>query len=187
MTTATPISPLEWNFSQVFGERSPEEQVQDVDIISTIEFDKTGDYLATGDRGGRVVIFEKTDASISGRNSRKELEKLDNSTKKRPEYRYKTEFQSHEPEFDYLKSVEIEEKINKVRWCSSLNGSLFVLSTNDKTIKLWKVTENKVKQVREIDHDPHVSSENALLGQNSFVEQEHGISDTNGYRLEWST
>lgn len=32
-----------------------------VDIISAIEFDKTGDYLATGDRGGRVVIFERTD------------------------------------------------------------------------------------------------------------------------------
>ena len=24
--------------------------------------------------------------------------------------------QSHEPEFDYLKSLEIEEKINKIRW-----------------------------------------------------------------------
>ena len=32
-----------------------------VDIISTIEFDKSGDYLATGDRGGRVVLFERTD------------------------------------------------------------------------------------------------------------------------------
>ena len=31
------------------------------------------------------------------------------------EYRYTTEFQSHEPEFDYLKSLEIEEKINQVR------------------------------------------------------------------------
>ena len=31
------------------------------------------------------------------------------------EYRYLTEFQSHEPEFDYLKSLEIEEKINQVR------------------------------------------------------------------------
>lgn len=29
-------------------------------------------------------------------------------------HRYLTEFQSHEPEFDYLKSLEIEEKINKV-------------------------------------------------------------------------
>ena len=31
------------------------------------------------------------------------------------EYRYLTEFQSHEPEFDYLKSLEIEEKINQVQ------------------------------------------------------------------------
>ena len=32
-----------------------------VDIISAIEFDKTGEHLATGDRGGRVVLFERTD------------------------------------------------------------------------------------------------------------------------------
>ena len=52
--------------------------------------------------------------------------------------RYLTEFQSHEPEFDYLKSLEIEEKINQVRWCHSCNSQL-LLSTNDKTIKLWRV------------------------------------------------
>ena len=28
------------------------------DVISAIEFDKSGDYLAVGDRGGRIVIFE---------------------------------------------------------------------------------------------------------------------------------
>lgn len=33
-----------------------------VDIISAIEFDKSGEHLATGDRGGRVVLFERTDA-----------------------------------------------------------------------------------------------------------------------------
>ncbi|KAL4573469.1 hypothetical protein LXL04_020277 [Taraxacum kok-saghyz] len=32
-----------------------------VDVISAIEFDKAGDHLATGDRGGRVVLFERTD------------------------------------------------------------------------------------------------------------------------------
>ena len=32
-----------------------------MDIISAIEFDKSGDHLATGDRGGRVVLFERTD------------------------------------------------------------------------------------------------------------------------------
>ncbi|XP_025676272.2 uncharacterized protein [Arachis hypogaea] len=55
-----------------------------------------------------------------------------------PEFRYKTEFQSHEPEFDDLKSLEIEEKINKIKWCQTANGALFLLSTNDKTIKFWK-------------------------------------------------
>lgn len=42
-------------------------------------------------------------------------------------------------QFDYLKSLEIEEKINKIRWCQTANGAVFLLSTNDKTIKFWKV------------------------------------------------
>lgn len=58
--------------------------------------------------------------------------------------RYLTEFQSHEPEFDYLKSLEIEEKINQVRWCHSCNSQL-LLSTNDKTIKLWRVRRRSRK------------------------------------------
>ena len=34
------------------------------DIISTVEFDHTGDYLATGDKGGRVVLFERFEGVI---------------------------------------------------------------------------------------------------------------------------
>lgn len=29
------------------------------DIISAISFDKTGNFLASGDRAGRVVLFER--------------------------------------------------------------------------------------------------------------------------------
>jgi serine/threonine-protein phosphatase 2A regulatory subunit B len=61
------------------------------------------------------------------------------------EYRYLTEFQSHEPEFDYLKSLEIEEKINKVRWVRSSNNTKHIIATNDKTIKLWKVSISRGK------------------------------------------
>lgn len=32
-----------------------------VDVISAIGFDKRGDHLAIGDRGGRCVIFERKD------------------------------------------------------------------------------------------------------------------------------
>ena len=79
-----------------------------VDIVSAIEFDETGDFLAVGDRGGRVVVFEQ-DAN---------------------DYKFYAEFQSHEPEFDYLKSLEIEEKINKIKWCKRTNDSHFLLTTN---------------------------------------------------------
>jgi serine/threonine-protein phosphatase 2A regulatory subunit B len=122
-----------------------------VDIISAIEFNKSGHHLATGDRGGRVVLFERTD--VKDHACRKDAEKADYSISRHPEFRYKTEFQSHEPEFDYLKSLEIEEKINQIKWCQAANSALFLLSTNDKTIKFWKVQEKKVKKVSEMNLD----------------------------------
>ncbi|KAM7480530.1 hypothetical protein LguiA_028743 [Lonicera macranthoides] len=159
-----PPPPLEWKFSQVFGERTAGEEVQEVDIISAIEFDKSGDHLATGDRGGRVVLFERTDTKNGG--SRRDLEKADHPIR-HPEFRYKTEFQSHEPEFDYLKSLEIEEKINKIRWCQTANGALFLLSTNDKTIKFWKVQEKKVKKISEVNVDPSKAIGNGSVSGSS--------------------
>ncbi|PWN50443.1 protein phosphatase 2A regulatory subunit PR55 [Violaceomyces palustris] len=120
-----------WRFAQCFGDKGEVEDITEADIISTVEFDHTGDYLATGDKGGRVVLFER------------------NESKKGCEYKFHTEFQSHEPEFDYLKSLEIEEKINKIKWCRRQNAAHFLLSTNDKTIKLWKVFEKSLKVVSE--------------------------------------
>ena len=208
---------LRWSFSQVFGERAPNEEVQDADIISAVEFDRTGDWLATGDRGGRVVLFERVrqtkraskqhpedeledvlmeemssemqynrddqvgvminnnddnnnnnnNASTSGnhRNTTNEQQKLGengrnkyNTRPEQVEFRYLTEFQSHEPEFDYLKSLEIEEKINTLKWChQGANEGRFVLSTNDKTIKLWKVFEKRAEAVSGFNRDSNDS------------------------------
>ncbi|GAB4823303.1 hypothetical protein N2152v2_010349 [Parachlorella kessleri] len=122
------------------------------DIISAVEFDYSGDYLATGDQGGRVVLFERV-ASIAGKSSHPDVRPTSPLRANPFEYRYLTEFQSHEPEFDYLKSLEIEEKINKVRWCRSNMGgrSHMLLSTNDKTIKLWKVYEKRVTCVSDFN------------------------------------
>ncbi|GAA5928337.1 hypothetical protein JCM10213_005711 [Rhodosporidiobolus nylandii] len=133
MATPTQLSAEEsgWRFAQCFGDKGEVEDITEADIISCVEFDHTGDYLATGDKGGRVVLFERNDS------------------KKGCEYKFYTEFQSHEPEFDYLKSLEIEEKINKIRWCKRQNAAHFLLSTNDKTIKLWKVFEKSLKVVAE--------------------------------------
>ncbi|XP_069755070.1 serine/threonine-protein phosphatase 2A 55 kDa regulatory subunit B beta isoform isoform X2 [Narcine bancroftii] len=100
----------------------------EADIISTVEFNNTGELLATGDKGGRVVIFQREQESK-------------NQSHRRGEYNVYSTFQSHEPEFDYLKSLEIEEKINKIRWLPQQNAAYFLLSTNDKTVKLWKISE----------------------------------------------
>ncbi|PPD92263.1 hypothetical protein GOBAR_DD10807 [Gossypium barbadense] len=171
---AGPPQSLDWKFSQVFGERTAGEEVQEVDIISAIEFDKTGDHLATGDRGGRVVLFERTDTKDVGSATftnhgvpRRDLERMEYPIGRHPEFRYKTEFQSHEPEFDYLKSLEIEEKINKIRWCQTANGALFLLSTNDKTIKFWKVQEKKVKKISDMNLDPSKAVGNGSIASSS--------------------
>ncbi|KXJ15705.1 serine/threonine-protein phosphatase 2A 55 kDa regulatory subunit B beta isoform [Exaiptasia diaphana] len=116
---------VQWCFSQVKG--TIEEEVSEADIISTVEFNHDGELLATGDKGGRIVIFQKDDAP--------------KGSPRYGEYSVYSTFQSHEPEFDYLKSLEIEEKINKIKWLKRQNASHFLLSTNDKTIKLWKISE----------------------------------------------
>jgi len=192
---------LNWGFSQVFGERAPNEEVQDADVISAVEFDRSGDWLATGDRGGRVVLFERVrhakrreqkhqedeledvlmeemssemqynrDDQVGvmiNNNNKNNASTSENTTKnghhqliaeggkpEQVEFRYLTEFQSHEPEFDYLKSLEIEEKINTLKWChQGANEGRFVLSTNDKTIKLWKVFEKRAEAVSGFNRD----------------------------------
>ena len=134
---------VDWSFCQVFGERSPGEDVIEADLISAVQFDQTGDFLATGDHGGRVVVFERMGVEGLERGGAGEVSSMDTRHIPRDEYeyRYLTEFQSHDAEFDYLKSLEIEEKINKIRWVNQWGDrrSHLLLTTNDKTIKLWKV------------------------------------------------
>ena len=74
-----------WRFAQCFGDKGDVEDITEgtlriiaratppashaartrarpsADIISTVEFDSTGNYLATGDKGGRVVLFERNE------------------------------------------------------------------------------------------------------------------------------
>lgn len=94
-------------------------------------FDGTGDYLAVGDRAGRVIVFKHSGPIKNSRYF---------------DYRYFAEIQSHEPEFDHLKSIELEEKINHIQFLntrapkqSNFGSQLQFLSTNDRIIKLWNV------------------------------------------------
>lgn len=191
--------PLHFCFAQAFGERTadmpPPGIVQDSDMISAVQFNHDSDMLATGDKGGRIVILKRThrarpppkgwSAAIAlpprtaSRRSRAGGGRAGPSSPAAssalqqhqhqypdgyeqadarftvpwdaPKYRFWTQFQSHEPEFDYLKSMEIEERINHIRWCRHASGARHLLATNDKTIKLWRVYEQDVKTVVTLD------------------------------------
>lgn len=51
-----------WRFGQCFGEKDADEDFSEADVLTAVEFDTTGNYLATGDKGGRVVVFERAGA-----------------------------------------------------------------------------------------------------------------------------
>ncbi|KAJ5080449.1 protein phosphatase pp2a regulatory subunit b [Anaeramoeba ignava] len=123
-----------WKVTQVFGDNSSPGPVNDCDIISALEFDTTGEYIAVGDRGGRVVLFQRESPP-------KYTDEIETNNSRLRGFKFYNEFQSHESEFDYLKSNEIEEKINSIKWLKPRNNANFLLSTNDKTIKLWKIYE----------------------------------------------
>lgn len=72
-------------------------------------FDGSGDYLAVGDRAGRVIVFKNSGPLKHSRYF---------------DYRYFAEVQSHDPEFDHLKSIELEEKINSIQFLNSRGGAI---------------------------------------------------------------
>ena len=97
-----------------------------------MNFDSTGEYLAVADKGGRVIVFGFTDLKDS----------------RYFDYSYVSEIQSHEPEFDHLSSVELDERINAVEFLKQPKQSTLVqlLSTNDRIIKLWKLENRSDRQ-----------------------------------------
>ncbi|CAF4989278.1 unnamed protein product [Rotaria magnacalcarata] len=53
---------LGWYPSQVKG--PVDDEVQEADLISTIEFNEDGELLAVGDKGGRIVVFQRAQQVI---------------------------------------------------------------------------------------------------------------------------
>jgi len=120
-------NPSEWEFSQMFGEEddassgTESEDAAEDNWISCLSFDSSGKYLAVGYNCGQVVVL---------------TQQPDDQT-----YQLYTEFKSHDSEFDPLTSQEIEEKINQIKWFPFNAQHQHLLTTNDKTIKLFKMWE----------------------------------------------
>jgi len=131
-------------------------------FVSTIEFDKTGNFLACANRVGRIFVWKRNtdyDAGATGSDP----------------FLHHCEFQSHSPEFDYLKSLEIEERIHSVRWCpQERSDSHTLLATNDKTIKLWKLKGNdqvtaKPRKTFSNGHIYHINSLSVCSDGETFL------------------
>ncbi len=107
-----------------------------IDIITTVEYSVNGDYLATGDRNGRVTILKldvdnKSKVCVYPTIQQNLVHVFGLSVKNNQEnWLPYFQFQSHEPEFDFLKSIELEGKINQIRFCHPAGNNNLLLSTN---------------------------------------------------------
>jgi serine/threonine-protein phosphatase 2A regulatory subunit B len=60
--------------------------------------------------------------------------------------------------------LEIEEKINQIKWLKKKNQANFIISTNDKTVKLWKISERERKVA---DGNYNLTYENGIAKRSS--------------------
>jgi len=134
---------------QSFSTTTDQEEVERRDILTAASFSEDGSYIAVGDKGGRVWVYSTQEGKArckprSHENPNREQEhKNDLKTGQEAycDYDFYGQFQSHETEFDYLKSLEIEERINVIQWCPLGSNALTLLAANDRCIKLWKIFE----------------------------------------------
>lgn len=102
--------------------------------ISTIEFNCDGTHFAYGNGDGIVSVVEMGLAEESEvTHARHTCSKPYHS------------FLSHETEFDVLKSQEIDGRITIIRWLPKSAQSHFLLASNERTIKLWRLSDVPVQ------------------------------------------
>ena len=160
--------------SQRFGVEVDSMQITDADVITALEYDLEGMYLATGDKGGRIVVFDRVESHTIFTHCEREGAEAKDICKQNldseeegvliGDWKPYCQFKSHDAEFDYLKSLEIEEKINQIKFLPQIGNNKFLLATNDKTIKLWKVGERHVIDVNSgCEGNQHVKSFEELV------------------------
>lgn len=92
------------------------------DLVTALDFDEEGQNLAVGDKSGHIRLFQEQKSGA---------------------YELAFRFKSHAPTLDCLKSLEIEERINTVKFVRGHSSGTFLLSANDKVVKLWRVQKKR--------------------------------------------
>lgn len=162
----------QWKFTQWFRKMqntaNRQDEGDDYDHLTAVEFDDTGRFLATGDKSGNIVILENDSTKT-------------NNQKNQVHYSFFGEFTSHYPDFDFVRSQQIEEKINQIKFGRQTNDALFLLTTNDRQIKLWKVKETEQYKLVNWNIDPSNSNMNIpAAGAGSSIQHKSSLNASFG-------
>ena len=95
--------------------------------ITSLEFSSDGEMLAIGDEAGRVIVLSTAPEPTSRHGLRKA--------------QFLLEFQSHLKGFDQLNSKDIPEKVICIEWLRREPHRKLLLTCNDGTVKLWKISK----------------------------------------------
>ena len=133
---------MEWRFNQFLGEKLTYQQIKEDPenesfLVTDIKFSGDGKNVAVSDKGGRVIIFKKTD-------SKKGIPKL--------EYYY--EFPAQEKDFDAQRSIEYTEEIKALEIMPSSNyKKIDILTAGYRTIKLDRIYQDQIPKFEDIEKD----------------------------------
>jgi len=79
--------------------------------------------------------------------------------------------------------LEIEEKINKIRWLKQRTAANFLLSTNDKTVKLWKVGQKSEKTTEYISNGQLAVPKMKSVGKSFFATPRRVFGNAHAYHI----
>lgn len=114
---------MDLQFLAAFGDHVQLSQFKPDDTISTLSFSHDGQFLASGDQAGRVVVFR--------------LNKPKKSNEK-PTVDFITQTHAHKSQFDYFRSELSEMKVNSLKWIPRQTYNPLLLTCNSHDAKLWK-------------------------------------------------
>jgi len=126
-----------------FGDHVPLSQFKPDDTISVLSFSQSGQFLASGDQAGRVVIFQVLPS------------KLPNG---KPTVSFVNQVHAHKSQFDYFRSELSEPKISSLAWVKSESINPHLITCNGHDAKLWKFSENSKPTYGVFDQNAPIDS-----------------------------
>jgi len=154
------IKLIEWRFNQFLGEKLNENEILDEEnqsyIISDLKMSENGDIIVAGDKGGRIILFQKLERSPKN----KPITKLE----------YYHEFSAYDKDFDVHKSTEYSEAVRCLSVLPTSNpDKTDILSCGFRTVRLNRVYNSKQMAFVNDDYSFRDNKGNSLSSMNISI------------------